>query len=93
MADTTLHLVQSVLPEVPVRHWVCSFPWGVRAVLGYDRELCRAAMQAFAKEVSRSLKRRAKQELAVVQRTSNQGIYAEHRRRIRTRDDDGNPSR
>jgi len=65
MADTAAHLVQSVLPEVPVRHWVCSFPWGVRAVLGYDRQLCRAATQAFAKEVSRSLKRRAKQELGL----------------------------
>jgi hypothetical protein len=64
-SDTAVHLVASVLPEVPVRHWVCSFPWGVRAVLGYDRELCRAATRAFAKEVSRSLKRRAKQELGL----------------------------
>ena len=65
MADTAVHLVQSVLPEVPVRHWICSFPWGVRAVLGYDRQLCRAATRAFAQEVSRSLKRRAKQELGL----------------------------
>jgi hypothetical protein len=82
MSDTAAHLVANVLPDVPVRHWVCSFPWGVRAVLGYDKELCRAATHAFAKEVSRSLKLRAKQELgfhsvslaltgmvAVVQRT------------------------
>jgi hypothetical protein len=65
MSDTAVHLEQEVLPEVPVRHWVCTFPWGVRAVLGYDRELCRAAASAFAKELSRSLKRRAKRELGL----------------------------
>jgi hypothetical protein len=54
-----------VLPEVPVRHWVCTFPWGVRAVLGHDQELGRAATSAFAKEFSRSLKRRAKTELGL----------------------------
>src|SRR5690606_24065614 len=62
MSDTAVHLEQEVLPEVPVRHWVCTFPWGVRAVLGYDRELCRVAASAFAKELSRSLKHRAKRE-------------------------------
>ena len=67
MSDTAVHLEQEVLPEVPVRHWVCTFPWGVRAVLGYDRELCRAAASAFAQELSRSLKRRAKTRLACYQ--------------------------
>lgn len=66
MSDTAVHLEQAVLPEAPVRHWVCSFPWGVRAVLGYDRELCRAAASAFAKELSRSLKHRAKRQLGLV---------------------------
>jgi hypothetical protein len=60
MSDTAVHLVAEVLPEVPVRHWVCTFPWGVRAVLGYDQDLCRAAVSAFAQQLSRSLKRRAK---------------------------------
>src|SRR5690606_93034 len=44
----------------------CTFPWGVRAVLGYDRELCRVAASAFAKELSRSLKHRAKRELGLL---------------------------
>jgi len=65
MSDTAVHLEQEVLPEVPVRHWVCSFPWGVRAVLGYDKELCRAAASAFAQELSRSLKHRAKRALGL----------------------------
>ena len=84
MSDSAVHLVSEVLPEVPVRHGVCTFPWGVRAVLGYDKELCQAAVSAFARELSRSLKRRAKRLLglgsveqaltgsvAVVQRTDS----------------------
>jgi hypothetical protein len=35
-----VHPEQEVLPSVPVRHWVCTFPWGVRAALGFDKELC-----------------------------------------------------
>ncbi len=26
MADTAVHLEQSVLPRVPIRHWICSLP-------------------------------------------------------------------
>ena len=84
MSDTAVHLVAEVLPEVPIRHWVCTFPWGVRAVLGYDKDLCRAAVSAFAGELSRWQKRQAKRLLglssvdqaltgsvAVVQRTDS----------------------
>jgi hypothetical protein len=39
---------------------VCSFPWGVRAVLGCDAELCASAASAFATELMRWLRRRAK---------------------------------
>ncbi len=35
MADTAVHLEQRVLPEVPIRHWICSLPWGLRSLLGY----------------------------------------------------------
>ena len=28
MVDLAVHLEQSVLPPVPIRHWICSFPWG-----------------------------------------------------------------
>jgi len=65
MADTAVHLERHVLPEVPVRHWICSLPWGLRALLGYDRVLCSEVLSAFIAELSRSLKRRAKQELGL----------------------------
>ena len=51
---------------VPIRHWICNFPWGVHAVLGYDKKLRQQVTQAFARELSRSLKHRAKKLPALV---------------------------
>lgn len=65
MADTAVHLEQSVLPRVPIRHWICSLPWGLRALLGYDRKLCAEVVSAFMAEVDRSLRWRAKRELGI----------------------------
>jgi hypothetical protein len=60
MADTAVHLVEEVIAEVAVRQWVCSLPWRLRVLLGYDRRLCAEVLDAFVVELSRSLKRRAK---------------------------------
>ncbi len=65
MADTAVHLEQSVLPRVPIRHWICSLPWGLRALLGYDRKLCAEVVSAFMAEVDRSLCWRSKRELGL----------------------------
>jgi hypothetical protein len=65
MADTAVHLERSVLPRVPIRHWICSLPWGLRALLGYDRKLCAEVVSAFMAEVDRSLRWRAKRELGL----------------------------
>ncbi len=61
MSDASLHLTERVLPEVPLRHWVCSLPFQLRYLLGYDRELCAAVLNAFVRELSRSYRRRAKE--------------------------------
>ena len=63
--DTAVHLDERVLPGVPIRHWICSLPWGLRALLGYDRELCAKVVSAFAGELMRSLRKRAKHELGL----------------------------
>jgi len=63
MADTGVFLEQHVLPEEPVRHWICSLPWGVRALLGYDKVLCAEVLSAVVAELARSLKWRAKKLL------------------------------
>jgi hypothetical protein len=60
MADTAVRVEREVLPVVPIRHWICSLPWGLRALLGYERELCAAVLSALVAELSRSLKWRAK---------------------------------
>lgn len=65
MADLAVHLERAVFPEVPVRHWICSFPWGLRALLGYDQKLCADFATAFAEELSRSLRHRAKKQLGL----------------------------
>jgi hypothetical protein len=54
-----------VLPEVPVRHWSCSFRWGLRALLGYDKQICAEVLAVVIKELDRSLKRRAKKRLGL----------------------------
>ena len=66
MTDTAVHLVQHVLPEVPIRQWVCSLPWRLRYLCGYDRKLCAEVLGAFVGELSRSLRLRAKHWLGSV---------------------------
>jgi hypothetical protein len=65
MADTALHLVERVFPEVPVRQWVCSLPWRLRVLLGYDKQLCAEVLEVFVLELSRAYKRRAKALLSL----------------------------
>jgi hypothetical protein len=60
MSDGAVHLTENVLPEVQLRQWVCSLPWGLRVVVGYDRELCAAVVGAFVEELLRSYRWRAK---------------------------------
>lgn len=43
MADMAAHLVDRVVPEVPVRQWVPSVPFALRYRLAYDSSLVRDA--------------------------------------------------
>ena len=65
MNDLAAHLCDEILPEVPMRQWVCSLPFGLRCVLGYDRELCAAVLDAFIRALSCSQRKRAKRELGL----------------------------
>ena len=60
MTDTATHLVDRVLPEAPIRHWICSLPWRLRTLLGYNSELCSEVLDAFVTELASSYRRRAK---------------------------------
>ena len=57
MADTAAHLVDRVLPHVPIRQWVISFPWAVRFQLARDSKLLTRALEIFIEEVFRYYKR------------------------------------
>jgi hypothetical protein len=59
MADFAAHLVDRVLPFVPVRQWVLSLPIPMRLALAFDRELCRRARSIFVRAIQGSLERRA----------------------------------
>jgi hypothetical protein len=65
MADTAAHLVDRVLPEVPVRQWVLSLPFALRYRLAYDARLTRAVLGIFVRTVFGSLRRRARKQWGV----------------------------
>jgi len=65
MADTAAHLVDRVLPEVPVRQWVLSLPFALRYRLAYDAPLTSAVLGIFVRAVFGSLGRRARKQWGV----------------------------
>ncbi len=59
MAATAAHLVDRVLPHVPVRQWVLSLPIRLRYQIAFDRELCRRVRNLFVRGVLGWMRRRA----------------------------------
>ncbi len=53
MGDTAARLVDRVLPDVPVRQWVLSFPWALRRLLAYNAKLTSAVLAVFISAVER----------------------------------------
>jgi hypothetical protein len=65
-----------------VRHWICTFPWEARAVLGYDKQLSARVVSAFVSELSRLLRRRAKKRLGLAHPSPGAGRSALAARRL-----------
>lgn len=63
MADTAAHLVDRVLPEVPVRQWVLTLPYPLRYRCAYDARLTSQVLQAFVRALFAELRRRVRREL------------------------------
>jgi len=61
MADTAAHLVDRVLPAVPVRQWVLSLPYSVRFRVAFDSDLLGEVLGIFVREVFASLRKRARE--------------------------------
>ena len=65
MSDTAAHLVDRVLPRVPIRQWVLSLPYALRYRLAYDAKMVSGVLGIFTKTVFASLIRRAREFGAV----------------------------
>ncbi len=63
MAECAAHLVDQVLPDVPVRQWVITFPWRLRYLLSLDAGLCRATRKLFLRAVLGFYSRKARTDL------------------------------
>ena len=59
MAEAAAHLVDHVLPHVPVRQWVLSMPWRLRYLLACDVELCNAVRRCLLRAVFDHYRERA----------------------------------
>jgi hypothetical protein len=60
MAERAAHLVDHVLPDVPVRQWVLSLPYRLRYLLAWDHDLCRAVVGVYVRAVLGFLRARAR---------------------------------
>jgi hypothetical protein len=59
MEDATEHLVRRVLPPVPVRQWVRSLPYELRAKVAYERGLMAGIVRILVRAVFAHLRRKS----------------------------------
>ncbi|MBI3454477.1 MAG: transposase zinc-binding domain-containing protein, partial [Candidatus Rokubacteria bacterium] len=59
MSELAAHLVDHVLPHVPIRQWVFTVPVPVRYQLAFDAALTRAVLRVFVRTVFSWLRQRA----------------------------------
>ena len=59
MADQAKHLVEQVMPPVPYRQWVLSFPHGLRWRMAHDHELTRSVWAIARKAIDGLYRARA----------------------------------
>jgi hypothetical protein len=65
MAEMAMHLVDHVIPEVPVRQWVLSLPFALRYVVAYDSALCSVVLGTFVRTVFGWLRQTAVRDLSL----------------------------
>ena len=61
MAESAAHLVDRVLPEVPIRQWVLTLPYPLRYRCAYNARLTSEVLRAFLRALFAELRRRARQ--------------------------------
>jgi hypothetical protein len=60
MTTLAAHLVDEVLPLVPVRQWVLTMPYRLRYTLAWDHKLCRAVLGVYIRALLGFLRRQAR---------------------------------
>jgi hypothetical protein len=60
-ADTAKHLLEEVIPEVPVRQWVLSMPYAFRFLLATRPEFLRAALAVYHRAINNFYLKKAKE--------------------------------
>ena len=61
MAEIAAHLVDHVIPQVPVRQWVLSLPKRLRGFLHYDPAVAGKVLRILLQEIERALRRQCAQ--------------------------------
>ena len=59
MCNLAAHIVDRIKPHVPVRQWVLSLPWELRALAAAKPAVLGAFDRIFAEEIARLLERLA----------------------------------
>lgn len=62
MNEVAAHLVDSVIPHVPIRQWVISFPFSVRYSLSYKPQLVTGVLSIFNRIISNWILKRARRD-------------------------------
>jgi putative transposase len=62
MTERAAHLLDAVLPWVPVRQWVLTLPYRLRYLLAWDHRLSRVVLGVYARALLDCYRRRAQQE-------------------------------
>jgi hypothetical protein len=60
MAERAAHLVDHVLPDVPIRQWVLSLLYRLRYLRAWDHDLCRAVVGVYVRAVLGFVRARAR---------------------------------
>ena len=60
MANTAAHVVDRIIPAVPVRQWVLSLPYGVRARAAFDASFLTRVVRVFARALADRQRRGAR---------------------------------
>jgi hypothetical protein len=60
MSDSAKHLIENVIPDVPVRQWVLSMPYKHRLILSSNNEALRSILGVYHRAITRFYIKKAK---------------------------------